>query len=234
MPAERYFLSEDFNIGEHKILKGADLNHLFKVMRGKEKDVVELVNGRGVLAKASILSIDRKQGCLEILEIKKEKPEMHKNIIVQAIPLQNRLDIILEKGTELGMSEIWFFPGDYSVKKIISEQLFRRLESITIAAMKQCGRLFLPKIVLMPPLKKWAKPQCKSFFGDVNSEAPPFDPEPQQDRCFFVGPESGFSEKEIAIMLSWDSVGVKLHKNILRTDTASLVALSIVSKNDMV
>ena len=180
----------------------------------------------GQLAEARVISIDRNKGVLEILDLKIEKPQKTKVVIAQAIPKTNRLNTIIEKGTELGMTEIWLFPAVYSEKKQFSE---KRLKTISISALKQCGRLYLPKIMLKPPLQQWKKERYTYFFGDVNPSAPPFmEVLSGTNICFLVGPESGFSEKEVEIMRSWGAVGVKLHENILRTDTASLVALSLI------
>ena len=226
MPVERYFLEESFGVGQQKVLKEQELHHLTKVMRTQIGQQVELVNGMGQLAKVRVESLGRNEGVLEILDVKNEKPQKTKVVIAQAIINPSRLSTVIEKGTELGMTEIRLFPGVYSEKKHISE---KRLRTISISALKQCGRLYLPKIVMMPQLREWEKERYTYFFGDVTPSAPSFlDVLDGSDICFFIGPESGFSEKEIEVMRSLGALGVKLHKNILRADTAPLVALSLI------
>jgi len=172
---------------------------------------------------------------LHIFDLKEVLEETPKIILAQAIPRLNRLDFILEKGTELGMSEIWLYASEYGERKEFTEHQLERMRGVTIAAMKQCGRLHLPKIVMMPLLSKWAAPRTDYalFFGDVSSTAKYFMPSDLPNKSttglvFFIGPESGFSEKETILLKEFGSKGVKLHPNILRTDTAALTALSVL------
>lgn len=234
MPKERYFIDEDIIAQQQYVIEGKEYHHLAKVMRANIGDVVEIINGKGFLGKAQVQSLEKRQGILLVKEIIEEKLPKKEIILVQALPRANRLSTILEKGTELGMTSIWLFPGERSEKKKLSEQDINRMKSITIAATKQCGRLYLPKIEVKPFLKDWSKPDGNSFFGDIDPQAEPFiqrwQENSQQDNkiLFFIGPEAGLTNNEINILNSWGSHGVKLHKNILRTDTAPLVALSLI------
>ncbi len=98
--------------------------------------------------------------------------------------------------------------------------------------MKQCGRLDLPKIVLYPPLSQWKTLDKSIPLSSVISIQRLHILHPyikkNSSLYFFVGPESGFSDVEKKIFSNLGVVGVRLHPNILRTDTASLVALSII------
>jgi 16S rRNA (uracil1498-N3)-methyltransferase len=235
MPTERYFLAAPFSEGQHFYLEGQEFHHLTHVMRGKAEDTIELVNGQGELASATIQTIEKKRSAIKVMAVQREAPPTFEIILAQAIPRLNRLDFILEKGTELGMTQLWLFPSDYSERKSLTEHQLERLQAITVAAMKQCGRLYLPKIHLHPPLEKWSKPPYLALFGDVSPSAPLFAQLWESQRVaksagilFFVGSESGFSEKEEKRLLTLGAQGVKLHSNILRTDTASLAALALI------
>jgi 16S rRNA (uracil1498-N3)-methyltransferase len=155
--------------------------------------------------------------------------------LAQAFPKPNRLDTIIEKGTELGVDEFWLFPGVLSYKKELFPQQMERTLAITIAAIKQSGRLFLPKIRLFPPIERWEKFTSLSFFGDLSEHAIPFHQAAMKihkDRyplIFITGPESGFSTNEVATLHQLGSIGVTLHRYILRTDTATIAGLSILN-----
>lgn len=224
MPINRFFIDTPFETVA--LLEDDEAHHLISVTRTKVDEIVELVNGRNQLAKAVVKEIKKKAVVLEIQEIKTEAQPPYTFILAQAIPRLNRLDTILEKGTELGMSEIWLFPGERSEKKEINQE---RSKKIVINAMKQCGRLDLPKIVLKPTLEKWSKQDIigQAYFGDLSIEAPPFSNIEENKITFFIGPESGLSQRELELLKKMDGKGVKLHPNILRTDTAPLVALSL-------
>jgi 16S rRNA (uracil1498-N3)-methyltransferase len=232
MPAERYFISQNFLLKEKLWLKDQEFHHLKNVMRSEEGDLVELVNGNGFLASAILLQIEKKQALLQIETLDHLPRPSTQLILVQAMPRINRLDFILEKGTELGMNAIWLFPGNRGERKQMTEHQLERTQAILISAMKQCGSLYLPTLELKPSLDKWSPPLGLSFFGDVNPLAPTFEKtwksSPKSNPIlFFIGPESGFSPEEESLLKNWGVQGIKLHSHILRTDTAALVALAL-------
>lgn len=236
MPVERYFLDESLKQHETKLIKGTEFHHLAHVLRSRLGDAVEIVNGRGVLAQATIQSIAKDQAMVRIEQLADEAPVSNRMILAQALPKANRLDFILEKGTELGVDEFWLFPGQLSQKKDFSANQFERARSITIAAMKQCGRLTLPAIKILPALEKWSQMSGRAFFGHTGEDAELFSRVWEQTKqthsddpiTFFVGPESGWSPEEIQQLRLKGAKGVKLHNNVLRTDTASLAAVSLI------
>jgi len=231
MPAERYYCPIPFQVGDHFTLKDEEAHHVARVMRGRPGDKVEVVNGRGMLGLAEIFNMAKAQVDFTLLSILKEEPPPLPVIIAQALPKLNRIDVIVEKGTELGMTQLWFYPGDLSEKKEISPTQEIRFNSLAIAAMKQCGCLWLPKIAILPPLEEWSSLPCSGIYGDVDPKAKTLKEvwptiSSEQGLIFFVGPEKGFSSAETAHLNSLGARGVSLHPNILRTDTAPLCALS--------
>lgn len=236
MPAQRYYYPAPLHLGEVIYLNETEQKHLIQVMRARCGEIVEIVNGLGQLAEAALLPMEQKKAPLKIIKIVADQLNYYPTILCQAIPKSHRLDMIVEKAVELGSSQIWLFPGEQSEKTEISAQLISRLEAISIAALKQCGRLFLPKICIKSPLKEWKDCKLPIFFGDFNENAPFLSKAWSKERypdgvMVVIGPEKGLSTKEIAKLQSMDAVGVKLHVNILRTETASLVALSLIQHN---
>ncbi len=234
MPENRFFSDTPLNELKSITLTDVELHHLAHVMRCKVGDSVELVNGKGVLARALVLSISKREANLEIISIvRQEKLNSCPIILIQALPRPNRLDTILEKGTEIGMDEIWLFPGEKSERGLLNEHQLHRMQGVIISSMKQCGRLFSPKITLKPPIKKWDSSFLPhpAYFGDLSENAPPFSSckKGANGCCFIIGPESGFSEEEKKMLTHLKAEGVLLNPNILRTDTAALVALSLMS-----
>jgi 16S rRNA (uracil1498-N3)-methyltransferase len=234
MPAERYFFPQPFSLGIPLILQDQEFHHLTNVMRAREGEEIEVVNGLGQLAKGIIQSIEKKRAVVVINEVQNTPQPTNRLILAQAIPRLNRLEYILEKGTELGVTEFLLFPSTHSERKEFSENQTERLNTILIAATKQCGRLFLPALNLMPPLKKWSSIPLPAFFGDTRSQAKPLyqacSAKPAlQAAVIFIGPESGFTSEEVRWFEQHGVEGIKLHSNILRTDTAAITALSLLS-----
>lgn len=232
MPIDRFFIETALQTNSELIIEDQEFHHLSRVTRTNEGDEIEVVNGKGQLAKANVDKIKKKNAIIRINSITEVSPPNLRTILVQAIPRINRLEFIVEKGTELGMSELWLFPGDKSEKKELSENQINRLRTISVSAMKQCGRLYLPPIVILPSLAKWKKYPSFSYFGDISEKAPTIieqwqNNDPHNELCFFIGPESGFSSFEEKILIENKIKGVSIHNNILRTDTAAITALAI-------
>ena len=235
MPTDRFFHAAALKQNQPIKLDGSEFHHLKHVTRTRCGEAVEIINGEGQCATATLEKLEKSYALLQIIDINQQPKPKSSIILAQAIPRIHRLDFIIEKGTELGVTHFWLFPGQQSERKQFSEHQVYRLQAITIAAMKQCGRLYLPTITLKPPLLTWDAPQHTSFFGDIAPKAPPFfyawrQHPPKEAVLFFIGPESGFSEEEEVALRRFGATGVKLHQNILRTDTAALAALTLVSQ----
>lgn len=224
MPEKRFFLDAPFKKGPHK-LEGEEFHHL-KVMRCDEGDTIELVNGQNQLAEAAIARIEKNLAHLNLSEITNAPPPARQIILAQAYLRPKNLDLVIEKGTELGATSFWLFPADRSEKDSLSENQQQRLRTLTISALKQCGRLDLPTIIEMPPLAKWKQmPPGELFFGDLHSTHP-FTP--TSDLTIFIGPEKGFSPKEETLLAQhFKANGVRLNPHILRAETAALCALAL-------
>lgn len=235
MPVERFFLKQNFQSSGSCFLKDQEFHHLAHVMRMREGEKVELVNGEGSLALGTIRKIKKEEAEIDIQELSQEEARHKQLILVQGIPKPNRLEIILEKGTELGVDEFRLFSAKQSQKKEINDHQLDRYHLIIVSAMKQCGRLFLPKIVIHPNLQDCFDKETVAFFGDCSPDAPSFFQDlpliQQADRiAFYNGPESGFSPSEIEFMKQSEIRGIKLNANILRTETAAIAASAFVAQ----
>ncbi len=227
MPHERFY--QNIPLADHQTvhLTDQELHHLVNVSRCRLGDTVEIVNGKGQLAEATLDTIEKKQAILTLKKTTTSPPPERQIILAQAYPRANRLDTILEKVTELGVTEIWLFPGETSERKEASPS---RIESILISAMKQSGTLFLPKWVQAPPIKQWKTLPCTTFFGDLNPTAPHLLTQASKNSCMvIIGPESGLTDTEVQKIKTLGGIGVSLHGNILRTDTAAIIAVAFLN-----
>jgi 16S rRNA (uracil1498-N3)-methyltransferase len=234
MPDNRFFLQAPiFEKNQLLFLEKEEFHHLSHVMRLKAGETIELINGLGYLAEASIVSLEKHRASLSITSVYTENPPSYRLVLAQAFPRIPRLEYIIEKSVELGVTELWLFPGILSEKKEISPSGLERLHHIAFSAVKQCGRLFMPKILILPPLQKWKHQDIPShaFFGDTRHSRAPF-PSSLSSNSFLIviGPEKGLHEKEVLhLETHLHMQGIALHKNILRTDTAAICALSLAS-----
>ncbi len=236
MSSERYYADVALQEGAYVTLSDNERHHLVHVMRTRPGEQVELVNGQGELAQAQLVQIDKSKVQLKIINVITAQLPVRTLILAQAFVRPNRLEVIIEKGTELGVTDFWLFPGEKSEKGEYSDNQLKRLHLLMIAAMKQCDRLDLPTITIKPPIKLWPPLNGLSFFGHLAPQAPALwqicsAPQAKSSSIMFVtGPESGFSEHEEEMLKNLGVQGVKLHTNILRTETASIVALALLSQ----
>lgn len=220
MPVERFYLDTQFQ--ERVTLEGSEFHHLAHVMRVRIGEKIELVNGRGALAQAQVHALTKHSAILEILSM--EQTPIHPSGVSLAIPLMRpaKLELIIEKCTELGADAFYLYPAHHSEKEDLSPNQLERLHHIAISAMKQCGRLDLPLIQLLNRFDDLFTLPLAYLFGDTQPNAKPM---PSRKNVLFIsGPEKGFSDKE-SKLLQQKGEGVSLHKNILRAETAPLAAL---------
>ncbi|CRX38039.1 RsmE family RNA methyltransferase [Estrella lausannensis] len=234
MPVNRFYVDRDLQKDAQVIIEGDEFYHLRDSTRTKPGEVVELINGRGFLAEGVVAEIKKAHASIEVKSSLFQDKEDGKIILIQGVPRMNRLDTIIEKATELGVTAIHLFMGDRSERKGLSESSLQRVDKIAIAATKQCGRLYLPEIATFDNLEQSVSHDDTTlFFGDVNPAAPLFVEEWNRIRpvgaiAFVIGPESGLSPAEEEFLKSRRAIGVKLAENILRTDTAPILAIGLV------
>lgn len=221
MPHDRFFIDAPLAQNQTVVLEDVEFHHL-QVMRIKENERIELVNGQGMVAEATVVALGKKNGTLRVESLSLKPKPAEALILAQALTRANRLDFIIEKGTELGMTDLWLFPAFLSEKKEVN---LERARQIAIAAMKQSGRLYLPKIEFYPSLQKCPM-RANAYYGDVSASPLAYR---KGSATLFIGPEKGFAEKEIEWLKEQGAIGVKLNANILRSDTAALAGLTVLS-----
>jgi len=225
MPAHRFYLKQIA-----RAITGEEFHHLKNVMRAKTGEIIEIVNGKGTLIKARLTEIGKNEAYFETIQKIEEPPPSTSLILAQALTRTALLDWIVEKGTELGATEFWLFPGEQSEKKELTPHQLQRLHTLIISALKQCGRLYLPTLQIKPPLTRWQKPAGTLLFGSLAPGA-------QQIKKFpspvtiVIGPEKGLTTHEqTTLEEKLEALGVTLHPNTLRAETAALCALSLLSR----
>lgn len=229
MPHERFYLDDSFD-SSHVLLKGSEFHHLANVTRIRLSEEVELVNGRGTLAQAALTKLDKEAAHLTILSREHQPQKTPALFLGCSLIRMNRLEWVIEKGTELGADAFYLFAADHSEKDTLSPHQLDRLRHLSISALKQCGRLYLPDLVLLS-FKEILSIDALLFFGDTDPQAKPLPPSLSAQRILFLsGPEKGFSPREIKLLKEHGQC-IRLHTNILRAETAPLVAMSLLSQN---
>ncbi len=226
MPCHRFYLPLSLDPQTEVYLEGTELHHLAHVMRVREGEEVELINGKGVLAQAKLIRLDKKKALFTIEKVFKIPAATPQILLGVPLLRPSKLEWIVEKGTELGVDSFLFYPSELGEKKGLSAHQLERLESLLISATKQSGRLFLPHIEILSSFQDLFKKEVFIYFGDTKTscsfEATNF------PVLFITGPESGFSKQEYQV-LQQQAQGVKLNEYVLRAETAPLTAASILA-----
>ncbi|MEZ4811206.1 MAG: 16S rRNA (uracil(1498)-N(3))-methyltransferase [Allomuricauda sp.] len=206
--------------------------HIVRVLRKKEGDILHITNGRGYLFEAEILNADPKKCMAQIVSSDKTIPKRHRlHLAVAPTKMNDRYEWFLEKATEIGVDGITPIICDNSERRNIKTE---RLERVLQAAMKQSLQTFLPK--LNPAIS------CNAFLEQENkglkfiahcAEGEKMELQRRvvadHDVTILIGPEGDFSKAEIDFAHSKGYVPVSLGKNRLRTETAAIVACTVVS-----
>jgi len=228
-----FYTNSQLQTGQTIDLSKEESIHALRVLRLQLGDKVLLANGMGQRANCSIAVAAKKQCSLLVHEIK-EKTQANKLYLLFAPPrIKSRLDWLIEKATELGAAELIPVFTEHSEKRNFNSE---RLNKIAIAAMKQSGRFFLPKIHEINSFNKAisnlksANPEIQSYIAFCGSK---FDRislnkmQPKQDSIICIGPEGDFSEKEVEFAVNLNCKVCHLGSEILRVETAVLKACSV-------
>ena len=229
MPSYRFFMDTPLIEGQSVCFSEEEYKHIVKVMRLEVQDTLEIVNGKGCLAKGLITDISKHTVFCNILSVEHDHHHHPKFIIAQSFLKGSSLELICEKNTELGVMELWLFPADFSEKHELSQNQLERLRKHMVSALKQSGRLFLPTIQVFSSLPcLLAQSNYTFFFGDLSEKAIPLAQHPSAlTPVFIIGPEKGFSDQETTL-LKQKAQGVTLGPYILRAETASIAASALL------
>ncbi|AJI55147.1 RNA methyltransferase, RsmE family protein [Francisella philomiragia] len=219
-------------------ITGEYYNYFKNVLRLKKSDFIELFNNNdGFQYKAQIIDINNKSILLEVIE-KKEIHNENKYIvnIYQAIIKNENFEFIIQKATELGVNNIYPIITEYTNHKFDKKGFDKKLErwnKIAIAAAEQCGRVFIPKIHY--PIEINSIHLSNSH---INIALCPYSNTPENfenlikthDKFnIFIGPEGGFSNKEMELFKTKDFNTINLGKRILKAETAPINILAIIN-----
>src|SRR5690625_4157539 len=242
---QRYFVPEYNWNNEIVTIRGEDARHIKVVMRFQQGDYIICNRLDGKAAICSITNLTKQTVHLQVVEWLNNNNELPVHVtIAQGLPKGNKMDYILQKGTELGASQFCFFQAERSIVKWDakkSKQKIKRFEKIVKEASEQCHRNRIPVISEISSLEKLIE-QCKVYdimlfayeeevsSNQYHSFAKSLSNASTGDKMIiFIGPEGGFSQREVKTLKSNNVAPVRFGPRILRTETASLYALASIS-----
>ena len=237
MRISRLYVSEDLVTG-HRLTLGADAaNYLGRVLRARVGDAVTLFNGRGGEYAATIAGLERRQVLIDIGAYVPANRETALSVtLLQGLARGERMDYAVQKATELGVTRVVPVITDRSQVQLGADRRERRREhwaGIAIAAAQQSGRTAIPAIDAISDLS--------AAVGDLPAgdglrlvadltDSPAWPAAGAGPVVLAIGPEGGFSATDIAVLHGAGFVSVGLGPRILRTETAAVVALTLLQQ----
>lgn len=215
-----------------------DKRHIINVMRMNIGELFEIVCNKKVY-KCKITDINKKDLKYEVVSVEDTETKLHKIIIASSIIKEQKMDYLLQKSTELGVDEIIPLISERTVIKVENkiENKINRWGKILKEASEQSFRNDIPKIDRILNLKDIVnynaniKIVCDTSKNAKNIKNVLQDMKKSDTILVVVGPEGGFSEKEIKYLNDNGFVSVSLGKNILRAETVPLYILSVINYN---
>ena len=237
---KRIFL-EDVTGKEIKI-SGQDARHLAYALRAKRGDRITAVDGSGNCAVIELIDFDKETiKAQRIGEIRKVGGD-RKIILADCLPKQNRFETIIEKATELGVDKIQPLISERTIARPgggREKNKIERWERIAKEAAEQCARDTIPEIGDVRKLGDWLKeisPLDESwlflFCWEMEKEKTAREVLSRCDKeniLVLIGPEGGFSDREVSEIKFAGGVSASLGKRILKTDTAAISVLAMIN-----
>ncbi|MEN2984841.1 MAG: RsmE family RNA methyltransferase [Dictyoglomaceae bacterium] len=233
------FFADEFKPPKFLILKKPEeIFHLIKVLRYRKGEDLVLKALDGNLYLSKIIEIQRNQVIFEIITKIERNPEINFEIyLCQSLPKLDKWEWILEKATELGVSGFFPLQTERSIVNLEKEKLekkYERWRKIINEAVKQSERKRVPDLFPILRLEKcldiimkekgnilvaWEKADLslKKVISNIREKI-----------YLFIGPEGSFSEEEIEILKKNGGIFFNMGPRILKVETASIVALSLV------
>ena len=224
----RLFYDKSLSINFSSKLDKSQSHYIYKVMRVGIGQTFSLFNKNGEW-EAKIENY--KDQAVDFLVIKKIRSnENNKEIWLAFAPIKlNYLNLMIQKATELGVTKLIPILTERTIVRKIN---LARINKIVIEAAEQSNRLDIPKIEKLTKFKNFLKENKNTniIFGDLNTNNVKFDFKDEKPVCVLIGPEGDFTEDERSMILNQKNITpIKINENILRSETAAISMLSLIS-----
>lgn len=218
------------------IIRGEELKHLSRVLRKKVGERICVTDGNDRMFEAVIRAIHRDEAECEILQTRlgANEPKIHVTLAASLLKNPARFDFLVEKATELGARSV--IPM-LCARTVPRHEKHDRLEKIVLAAVKQSGRSYLPRVFMLTSFETIMNSvqeydvgliaheatEQSHYIGAVLRHHPAI-----KSALLIIGPEGGFTEDELSLATDSGCIPVSLGSRRLRSETAALAALAAV------
>lgn len=235
MRLTRTYIDAPLSVGLTLTLPELASGHLVRVLRLGVDDECVLFNGDGYDYPARLVSISKRGVTAEVhgcTALDNESPL--RLVLAQGIARGEKMDWVLQKATELGVSGVVPLVTDRTEVRLDGERADKRLahwRGVVASACEQCGRARLPEVSEPRALAQWAASlpvdaQRYALDPEGSESIPGIAPGGDAPVFLVVGPEGGLSPRDLDTLRAAGIRGLRLGPRILRTETAGLAALA--------
>jgi 16S rRNA (uracil1498-N3)-methyltransferase len=221
-------------------IAGSEARHIGKVLRLKEHDSITLFDDNGTIYNGTIISKDHKQVQVRIERESRDHDQQEANIVLgQALTKGSKMDLIVQKSTELGVSRIIPFSSARTIMRYDEKQSVGRVrhwQRIALASAKQSGRRSVPAVANITDFDRLVASDLPGYLKiilweeenavrlrQVLKQSTALNP-----LIFLVGPEGGFAQDEVVRAREQGFITASLGNTVLRTETVSSAVLSVI------
>lgn len=235
MRLTRVHVDADLAPGLRLPLPARAAEHLLRVLRLREGDACVLFNGDGRDHDARIVVASKREAVVELLDSREVANESPLRItLLQGIARGEKMDLILQKATELGVARILPVDAERTEVRLEGDRLRKRIahwRSVVVSACEQCGRARIPEVtapVAIAAAAGWIEDGSLRLTLDPQGDLalPGLDASADAGIGVAIGPEGGWSPRDRAILAAAGFRGLRLGPRVLRTETAGLAAVA--------
>ena len=217
-------------------LPADEADHAIKVLRLKAGDEMMLMDGCGHFYRAEIIKAIGHRCLYNILETQSQMPQWEGRVHLAIAPtkMNDRIEWLAEKATEVGVDELSFLNCQYSERRVLKAE---RIKKIVVSAVKQSHKAYMPIVNELSPFRQFINEHTTGhrYIAHCYEEVPRvnlFDQlctiQPSDEALVMIGPEGDFSIGEVREAVAAGYVSVDLGKSRLRTETAGLSAVMMM------
>jgi 16S rRNA (uracil1498-N3)-methyltransferase len=231
----RFYIETELNTGNTVELTESVFHHWVRVLRAKEQEQAIFFNGKGGEYVVTLTQINKKNAFVSVDQFDAaDRTATFKVTLGQVMSKGDRMDYAIQKATELGVTTIQLLTSERCEMRLKYDRDQKKLDhwqSVAIAACEQCGMNRVPEILAPISLTDWIESDLPAsrFVLAPNKDQNNVLLNCSPDLALLIGPEGGLSEAEINIANQNNFKNWCIGDRVLRTETAPVVALSILN-----
>ena len=231
----RFYIETELNTGNTIELTESVFHHWVRVLRAKVQEKAIFFNGKGGEYRVTLTEINKKNAFVSVDHFEAiDRTAPFKVILGQVMSKGDRMDYAIQPATELGVTTIQLLTSDRCEMRLKYDRDQKKLDhwqSVAVAACEQCGMNIVPKVLAPISIEEWIQTDLpiSRLVMAPNKDQKNVLLDAQPELALLIGPEGGLSESEIELSNQHGFVNWCIGDRVLRTETAPVVALSILN-----